>query len=102
MTFLVILAAFFMLLTITFTAVEDYDRVPVFLGCLMASLVLWVLVALMVDWLYYDRQAFAATTACEAKRMEARRQTFSANVVCVPAYRGTKNDTLQVNGIVKP
>ena len=45
---------------------------------------------------YHERKAFDAITACEAKRMEARRQVLSSRVVCIPAYRATKSDTLTV------
>lgn len=51
------------------------------------------------DSVHYERQAFVASTACEVKRMEPRRKFLSSDVVCIPAYRGTKNDTLTVNGL---
>lgn len=75
------------------------------LNALLALLVAAIIavlgaVALMaIDGLYFERRAFVATTACEAQRMQARRKFLSSQVVCVPAYRGTKNDTLTVNGI---
>lgn len=49
-----------------------------------------------IDYGYYHRRAFAAVTACESQRMEARRKAMSTEVVCVPAYRATKADTLTV------
>lgn len=102
MTFLVILAVALLLGVIALTVADTYDRVPVFCGSLLAAAVIWIVAAVLVDWLYYHRQTFSARVACEAQRMEPRTKSFSTEIVCVPAYRATKNDTLQVNGIVKP
>jgi hypothetical protein len=46
-----------------------------------------------------ERSAFDAVVACEAKRMTAHRQILSSRVVCVPAYRETKSDTLTLQGV---
>lgn len=102
MTFLVILAVVLLLIPLIVAVFEKYDRVLVFISIFCFCAIIWIAAALLVDWLYYSRRAFDAVVACEAKRMEPRRLSFTSNVTCVPAYRATKNDTLQVNGIVKP
>lgn len=76
------------------------DRV--FLGLLLSIIIalLVFLAGFLVDAVWFERASFADRVACEARRMEARRQTLSSNVVCVPAYRATKNDTLTVDAKV--
>lgn len=64
-----------------------------FVGCITVAVF-----ALAVDSVYAVK-AERAVVACEAKRMEGRRLSFSASVTCVPAARGTKNDTLTINGV---
>jgi hypothetical protein len=71
------------------------------LGGFVLVLVIGIFAVLM-DAFYYGHQAFPQATACELRRMEARRQVLSSTVVCIPAYRGTKNDTLTVQGVGKP
>jgi hypothetical protein len=56
-----------------------------------------IISAVFMDVFYFNYKAFDAVTACEVKRMEARRKFLSTHVVCVPAYRGTRNDTLSIN-----
>lgn len=64
---------------------------------LLVCLLVLPIVGLTMDTFYYERNAFSAITACEAQRMEAKRQVLSARVVCVPAYRATRNDSLTVS-----
>lgn len=82
-------------------AVGDHDSVPTAIMGILATGLAALVVGVVLE-IFYGRQAFAATTACEARRLEARRQAFSANVVCVPAYRATKNDTTTVNLNTQP
>lgn len=74
---------------------DDEDR---WLATLMASLFSAAILGLgfVVIDIVYERLAFVSITACEAKRMQPRRQSLSATVVCVPAYRATKADTLTI------
>ena len=44
--------------------------------------------------LVQDYRAQPATFACELKQQEARRRTFTANVICVPVP--TRRDTLHI------
>jgi predicted histidine transporter YuiF (NhaC family) len=75
------------------------------LGCLLVILALGVAGILgwagatAVDSIHYERAAFAAITNCTSKRMDAQRKFLSTTVVCVPAYRGTKSDTLTLQGV---
>ncbi len=81
---------------------HKYDRgaIAVLGGIVLIGIAAFL--GFVMDYLFYGRQAFPSIAACEAKRMRALRQPLSVNVVCVPAYLPTKNDTLQINGIVKP
>lgn len=72
------------------------------LGCGIVGYSVSALIVGLIQEIYFSRVAFAATTACEAKRMEARRMAFSANVVCVPIQLATRNDTTTVNLNTKP
>ena len=57
--------------------------------------------ALFIDYVKYDRETFAAQMTCKQQRAEPERQFLTKNVVCVPAYRATKSDTLTLNGLPK-
>jgi hypothetical protein len=69
------------------------------LGILLIALAVMCLggASALVDSTYFEYKAFDAIAACETKRMDYRRKSFSTNVVCIPAYRQTKNDTLSIN-----
>jgi len=83
--------------------VSDLLDIPI--GCLIVAIAIVLALAVgyaglaAVDSLVYERRAFAAITSCEARRLESRRKFLSENVVCVPAYRATKNDSLTVQGL---
>lgn len=66
--------------------------------CLFVAIAVAVVIGLgscAIDNGYYERHAFKAITACEARRMEAHRRLFDTAVVCVPI--NTRQDTTTVN-----
>lgn len=62
---------------------------------LLAILVVGMFVAVGVDSVY-GIKAQPAQYACEAKRMDYRRVSFSTTVICVPRSLDTRNDTLTI------
>jgi hypothetical protein len=64
---------------------------------LVISAVLVAIVAGGID-VVFRVKAEPAAIACEAQRMEARRVSFSSNVICVPKARDTRSDTITVQG----
>jgi hypothetical protein len=96
MTIILAVAAISILLTIFAAISADYDPGSVILFGIIATFVVTLLAAMLVDG-YTSRAAFAAETACMARRQQPVRQSFTTNVVCVPASRDTRNDTTTVN-----
>lgn len=70
-----------------------------FLMGVMAASIVGGIIVVFIDEVYFDRVAFVAKTECATKRMESTRKFLTSTVVCIPAYRGTKSDTLTVQGI---
>lgn len=66
-----------------------------FFGTIVVIIILAILWPIVDS--FYARSAFEETAACSAKRMTSARKSMTTNVICVPAYRDTKNDTLTVN-----
>ena len=95
-TYLMIVVILLVVYVAGVTFANDYDRVSVVGVGGFALLVAILLLGFVMDAVYYGRKAFAATSACEAGRMQARRKVLSTDVVCIPAYRTTKADTLTV------
>ncbi len=55
-----------------------------------------IIVVIGLDWTYALRSE-RKQLACYEKRMDAKRVSFTTDVICVPGTIQTKNDTLTVN-----
>lgn len=80
----------------------DIDWFDVLFGAffgLMLLIIFGAIVGVVVD-LAQERRAFDAKVACEARRMEPRRQSFTARVTCIPV--NTRQDTSTVQVKVQP
>lgn len=85
------------IVAIAFAKSAQYEEPPVvFMMTMLGGLLCALVVSLALDGMIFGRQTWAAQIACKQQRGEPERQFFTKNVVCVPAYRGTKNDTLTV------
>jgi hypothetical protein len=96
MIIILIVAVIGIVITTFWAIAEDYDRGAIVAFGFILTLVATFLAALLVDGIT-SRAAFAAETACMVKRQQPVRQTFTTNVICVPASRDTRNDTTTVN-----
>lgn len=84
-----------------YAAHDDFEPFTLLLFGLFLTTLATVGTGALLDT-YYRRNSFTAITACETKRLAARRQFLSTNVVCVPGYVATRNDTTTVNLNTKP
>lgn len=69
--------------------VEMWTKLIVFVLLATAALACFWVVAQSI-------RAEPARYACEAKRMDYRRYSFSSTVICVPKALDTRNDTLTI------
>ena len=74
---------------------NDYDAGGAALGIGCVLFVAWLGIGLVVEIAQHNR-SFDARMACATKRQDYDRQMFTTRVVCIPAYRATKSDTLTV------
>lgn len=75
-----------------------YDLFETLAGGLLITIVAalaFTLLALLVDQ-GYGVKSEEKQIACYSKRMDAKRVSFTTNVICVPRSLDTRNDTLTV------